>query len=655
MSAHPYDNDPGLAVVSKRNSTRLPVELTYPVWTHPQVVENAYDWQLIRDCARGARAVKDRGTDYLPPLDEMTQKEYAAYLDRAVFFNMTGRTVSALTGIVFQRSPQVSNLPKKLEKKFRLPTRNGITFDAFLKKICRELVTLGRFGVLVDMDTDTGNDPNAAPYFTGYSAEHILDWQETVIDGRLVPTEIVLREFREVRGPFGVGKTQKTTYRRLVLEWSEQKSDFIYAQYVYEGDQIYDDMSKVVPVRIVPNRNGVPFNRIPFAFLGAIDNTPEIDRSPIADIADLNIAHYRSYAQLEHSRYYTAMPVWYAQVPLGNQKRTYKVGSAVVWECAPGEKPGILEMNGHGLTGLVAACEQKEDQISALGGRLMSGQTRSVAESDNSLRLKEGNERSILLNIVFSVSEGMTEMLRTWCFWAGQDNVDNIEVELNKEFLTDTLGARELRAVYAMYIDGVIPVTVLHHYLQKAEVIPDWMDVDQFKALLDDESEFKNNPDAIAKMKGYNTAKDRQDVRLARRELRNEEELTEQNRIKVEADAKAKLAALEAPEETVVAAPEAIVDPDNERQREVDSEEYQKDRDFEAEEAEKERQFKAAEAEKERKAKAAQAAEQRKTAEKTAAAQAKVAMQAAKAKPAPGAPGARPAQPVRKPGGGGAR
>lgn len=613
MSAHPYDNDPGLANRAKVHRGRIPIELSYPVWTHPAVLDNVQEWQTIRDCVAGERTVKLKGTEYLRPLDEMSSSEYDSYLDRAVFFNMTGRTVNALTGIVFNRSPQVSGVPKKLEKAFRLPTRNNVSFDAFLKKTCRELVAMGRYGVLLDMDPNPA--PNAVPYFVGFAAEHILDWQESVIDGRLVPTEVVLREIREIRGSFGAGRTTKTTYRRLALEWSQDRNNFVYVQYLYEVEGLTIDVDTVVPKRIVPTRHGVPFTRIPFVFLGAVDNTPDIDRSPIADIASLNIAHYRSYAQLEHSRFFTAMPVFYAQVPTGTAEPTYRIGSSVVWEVAPGEKPGILEMNGHGLSGLVEACEQKEDQISALGGRLMSAQSRSTAESDNALKLKEGNERSILLNIVFSVSEGMTEMLRQWLWWAGVDDPKDVEVELNKEFLTDTLGARELRAVYAMYIDGVVPLTVLHFYLQKAEVIPEWLDVDTFKGMLDDESEFRNNPDAIAKMKGYNTAKDRVEARLQKRTLRNDEKNT------------------------------AIIEEQSKTSADLERERLA----HEAEEAEKERQAAAAEAEKDRKLekeKADQAA-------KTAAANAK----AMANRPAPvGGNPARPApgqqQPPRKPSGG---
>lgn len=536
MSAHPFDNDPGLPARAGRGiRSRLPVELTYPVWTHPTVLDHAEDWRTIRDCASGERAVKDRGTDYLPKLPEMDGTEYSEYLDRAVFFNMTGRTVGALIGIVFNRSPQVEGIPAKLAKAFKYPTRNNISFEAFVKNACRELITLGRYGVLLDMGEEARVD--AVPYFVGFAAEHILDWQETVIDGKLVLTEVVLRELREERGAFGAGRKTITVIRRLVLVYNSAKSRFEYHQEVYEGDGTTVDVETTIPRRIIPTRNGVPLDRIPFSFMGSVDNTPQIDRSPVVDIASLNIAHYRSYAQLEHSRFFTAMPVFYAQVPIGNTERTYRIGSSIVWEVGPNEKPGVLEMNGHGLRGLETACTQKEDQISALGGRLMAGASRSTAESDNALKLKEGNERSILLNIVFAASEAFTNLLQQWVWWSGVDNVDKVEVSLNKEFLTDSLGARELRAVYAMYIDGVVPVTVLHFYLQKAEVVPEWMDADQFKNLLDDESEFKNQPDVIAKMKGYNTAKDRVDANLTRRELRISEKTVDQSATNAERQA----------------------------------------------------------------------------------------------------------------------
>lgn len=487
--------------------------ITYPSFTHPDVLYWAPTWAMIRDCILGEQEIKARGELYLPLLDEMTRKEYDAYLGRAVFFNMVERTISSLTGVVFEKLPKISGIPAKLAKAAEKPTKNLISLTSFLKNSVAEVLTTGRYGVLVDMDAAG----KAAPYFVGYQAENILDWTIEEIDGRMRPTEIVLREYQEAKGSFGSSRKYTTVYRVLRLDL-EADGSRVYRQYVYRHLDPEVAVETLIPEVSEPTRNGVAFDEIPFRFIGAKTNDPSVDRSPISDIAALNLSHYRSYAQLEHGRYYTALPVYYAQVPIGTQNAEYRVGSAVVWECAPGEKPGIIEFTGTGLSSIENACAQKEDQIASLGGRLMGGRARSVSESDNAIKMKEGNERSILLNIVMGLNEGMTDLLRFWVEWQGESAKDTT-VELSTQFLSNDLGAREVRAVYAMYKDAVVPVEVLHYYLQKAEVVPDWLSVDEFKTMLDTEESFPNSPDAWAKMRGFATAKDERDYELTQREL----------------------------------------------------------------------------------------------------------------------------------------
>lgn len=487
--------------------------ITYPTFTHPDVIYWAPTWALIRDCILGEQEIKARGDEYLPRLDEMSNDEYTAFLGRAVFYNMVKRTISSLAGIVFEKLPKITGIPDKLKIAIEKPTKNLISLNAFLKASVSEILTTGRWGILCDMDGD-GKRP---PYFVGYQAENILDWTLQEVDGRMVPVEIVLREYQENKGEFGIGRSFVTIYRVLRLD-EDTDGSRVYRQYIYYHNDPKVLVSDLTPKVVTPNKNGVPFSTIPFRFIGAESNDPSVDRSPIADIAYLNISHYKSYAQLEHGRYYTALPVYYAQVPAGDQEAEYRVGSAVVWECAPGEKPGILEFTGAGLSSIENSCAQKEEQIASLGGRLMGGRSRSVSESDDSLKMKEGNERSILLGIVMGLNEGMTDLLRFWVEWQGGD-ASKVTVELSTQFLSNDLGAREVRAVYAMYKDGVVPVEVLHSYLQKAEVIPDWLSVDEFKELLDSEESFPNSPDTWAKMRGFNTAKDERDFKLTQQEI----------------------------------------------------------------------------------------------------------------------------------------
>ena len=60
--------------------------------THSDYDANLPAWLRARDVIAGEDAVKSAGVRYLPRLDSQTDEEYAAYKERAAFFNATART-----------------------------------------------------------------------------------------------------------------------------------------------------------------------------------------------------------------------------------------------------------------------------------------------------------------------------------------------------------------------------------------------------------------------------------------------------------------------------------------------------------------------------------------------------------------------------------
>lgn len=547
----------------------------FPGWAHPQVLYWASTWMIIRDCLLGDQEIKDKGETYLPRLADMDDLEYGRYLDSAVFFNMTARTVNSLVGTIFQRDPKLDAIPSKLEEASTKMIWNGISVTSFLTGCTEGLVAMGRYGLLVDMPGGGGT-----PFIRGYDTENIIDWQMDWVNGRYVPVQIILREFVEINTRrVGEIRKYKIIYRVLSLDFDGQQlitappdssiafisndlvalsngdpravnagatpiqasHDYgmdgspVYRQYIYTVDNITSPLNTVAPEIVTPTNRGKPLDFIPFVFLGAKDNTPDVDRPPAADIARLNLAHYKSYAHLEHGRYFCAMPIYYVQVLPHNERAEYTLGPSRVWEVAAGEKPGILEFNGQGLKTLENSLSQKEEQIAMLGGRLAGGMARSVSESDNQAKIKEANERALLMKVINNIQDGMGQCLTWWSWWQDQPKAKPT-IDLNAEFIFDNLGAREIRAAHQMYADGVIPVTVLHTYLQKAGLVPDWMDNVEFKSLLDDVDEFPNRPDIWARKLGYADASHMHDVRLERRSLRNQESLTDIQRQKIEGD-----------------------------------------------------------------------------------------------------------------------
>lgn len=483
---------------------------SYPLWAHPDYIYWYDEWMMIRDVCEGEKAVKDAGSIYLPMLEGMDSDEYESFKTRATFYNFTGRTASAMTGAIFRRQSQYNNINDKLKKKLEDVTKDGRNFTVFSMEVAEEIMKLGRVGVLLDMPSEASTEPR--PYMTMYTAEQIVDWEEATIKGRSVPVKIVLRESELVRDPRLLGPAWRPMYRVLSLEGG------VYKQKIYgTNDPASIEEPTITPEflreTIVPLVRGNTLNYIPFQIFGAMLGTIDIEKPPMFDIARLNLSHYNSYAALEHGRFYTGFPIYYVEAPpnSGETDAEFEIGSAKVWITPSGAKPGILEMNGQGLKFLVDALDIKEQQAASLGGRMMGIRGQAVSESDNQLKISERNEQSVLLKVTMSLDRGFTKVLRWWAVMLDTpaEEADKINIEFNKDFLFDGVGAREFRAIHAMYKDGVIPIDIVYHYLRKSSVIPDWMNLDEFKKLLNSMESFPNNTDVEAKSEGFADAKSR--------------------------------------------------------------------------------------------------------------------------------------------------
>lgn len=509
---------------------RLNVNLfALPPWTHPEVLYWWGDWKMIRDCASGEKEIKAERQLYLPMFESMDAQEYESYLDRATFYNFTGRTIRAMTGTIFSRAYVIENMPARLEDRLTNVSQDNADFETFSKFVAKELLTLGRVGVLVDLPGVPSTTPT--PYVVSYTAENILDW-DTATDpatGKMFLRRVVLRELK-------TGKTANGTRAYFARYRVLEMSGGVYMQAVYEAENA-DATLELEPVVSIPMSRGEPLDYIPFHIFSPTTTDMRVETPPLLDIAALNISHYRSYAHLEQGRFFTGFPVYYAEVGQGDQGGAdYELAPNRVWEVQAGSKPGLLEFNGQGLKFLENALDQKEQQASSLGGRMIGVRTTAVAESDNQVKMKDRNEQSILLDISKSLDLGFTRLLQMWVRLSGgnANEVQNVVIEFSKDFLFDGIGAREFRAIQSMYMDGIIPIDVVYAYLHKAGVIPDWMKQDEFERLLKKSSAFPNQPDAQARAEGYSSAQAKQSEEQNELDRENEIELLE---IELEADA----------------------------------------------------------------------------------------------------------------------
>jgi hypothetical protein len=535
------------------NRTDVKPELwPLPTWVHPEVKYWYDDWRKIRDTIEGEKEVKAESSRYLPVLEGMSAADYEEYISLATYFNFTGKTLGGLSGTLFRRDYTLEGVPERIQPQLKRITKRNQPFSHLVTTSGEELIAMNRCGLLVDLPPIPTTTPE--PYITLYTAEHIVDWEESEINGRIETTMVVLRETVTGRdkGEHGYARRRhRPRYRVLRLAPAEGVSATpIYYQEIYEttspvtspvSSNFTDvDMSKAPSQTIYPMVRGEYLTKIPFVMFSTQGNVLSVQKPGLMDIAELNISHFRSYAALEQGRFYTGNPIYWAEAS-GDEGVEYTIGPKKIWLVPPGTRPGLIEFNGHGLRSLEQALVQKESQAAAIGGRIIGIMAQAVAETDNQSEMKSRNELSLLLKVAVALDVCMNEVLAIFLDFANatKDEIAQLKFETNKDFLLEGIGSREFRAILAMYKEGALPVEVLYSFMRKADVIPQYMTQENFIDLLNSADSFPNQADIRARMEGYGSAISKTTESLTERELDIEERKVEVQETKEEREAKA--------------------------------------------------------------------------------------------------------------------
>jgi hypothetical protein len=410
-------------------------------------------WTRCRDCYEGSDAVKARGQKYLPALasHQKNMLLYFAYVMRALFFNAMARTVDALAGAIFQKPPMIV-VPKSYEKQLADVTLTGEPMEMFSLKAAREVLKVGRAGVLVDMAAEEkgkkASEP-ARPYLVNYRAEDIVGWGTIRIEGDSRLALVVLHEVVEAndpKDPFMVLSLDQ--YRVLMLEG--EVDSLVYKQQLWRKPEGSDQF--VIAEETNPARRGTPLDFVPFMFINATSIAPAIEKPPLLDLADVNLSHYRTSADLEHGRHFTALPTpWISGSIAGDSNEELAIGSGVAWQLEKDGSAGMLEFSGAGLGALVTADQEKRKMMATLGARMLED-VAVAAETATAVRMRHSGEGATLRTIAAVLEQGLTQVLQWLVWW--QDTTDKPQevkasLELNKEFFNLKADATEVQAALA--------------------------------------------------------------------------------------------------------------------------------------------------------------------------------------------------------------
>ena len=441
---------------------------------HPEFKGAEYRWSVVSDACKGQEAVKAAGEKYLPrPNYEDKSNEarnrYNRYRERAAFHNITGRTKDVLVGIAFSKLP-VLETPGSIEYVIDDIDGAGVNIDQQAHETLEEVLKLGRHGLLVDYpqtiapasraDMDAGL---IRAVTVGIEASQIINWRIERVGAKNKLVLLVIAESMIEITEDGFG--QESVQQNRVLRLNEGN----YTQELWRKDgkgawYVY------VPEFSITDGSGRPWDEIPFTFVGSVNNDSRIDPSPLYDIAELNIAHYRNSADYEDGVFYAgqAQP-WMAGLSEEwrdwMQEQGIFVGSRAPILLPEGGQYGIAQAQPN--TQAKEAMDQKEAQMIALGARLL--QPGSAVKTATEAQGELESNHSVLSLAVANVSEAYTKCLNWMLRFMGDSG--EASYTLNTDFSRRDLDATIMTALATVWGTGQLPESDLWRAMRRTNLI----------------------------------------------------------------------------------------------------------------------------------------------------------------------------------------
>jgi len=408
---------------------------------HPYYTDAEEQWKRIRDSYDGSDAIKAKGVDYLPKLSGQDNEQYNAYKLRSVYYNGIERTVKGLIGAVMRVDP-IIEVPTKAQEWLDNITGTGISLNDFISHMLSEQLLMNRQGILIDRN-------EKRPYLTGYSTEQVINWLDDAV--------VIQESYRKTDPKDKYKSEYAVQYRELTLDegryvvrvWRKDKGGWKVAEETF------------------PTFRGDELESIPFISISGDGFNLEPAMSSLLALADTGLSLYRTSADLEHGRHFTALPTPY--VTGIDVDSVLTIGSGTAWILPDSaSRAGYLEFSGQGLQALEKAMEEKRSMMASLGAQLLQSQKAGV-EASETVRLRQNAEASTLISSVKSVEKAIEKALQIMTDWEGV--AGDVRVKLNTDFIDTKINAQDMVSLMGAWQSGAISHETFLFNMKRGEIL----------------------------------------------------------------------------------------------------------------------------------------------------------------------------------------
>lgn len=340
----------------------------------------AADRQIVQDVVKGTRWLREQGAIYLPLEPGEDHNHWKYRRDRAVLFSATSTTLNGLVGMVCRNDPKLTDtVPEAIRGREAKDEQSAVeghwenidnagTHGAvFAKEVFTDAMRDGHAAILVDMppplpEGSTLEDErrlNRRPYWVSYTADQIINWRTSVVNGQTRLDMIVFRECStEPEGEYGA----KEVVRYRVLRPGSWE--------LYRETKVSQDQTGIM----LEDAGTTSLSEIPVAIVYSRKTALLESCPPLLDLALTNIAHYQKYNDFSIYLHISSRPLlWFRG--RDTQKKVEAIGAYTFFDVGDNGLVDFAETTGAALEAASNDIKDIETRMSVMGLSLLVKRT----------------------------------------------------------------------------------------------------------------------------------------------------------------------------------------------------------------------------------------------------------------------------------------
>jgi hypothetical protein len=472
---------------------------------HKDFIMMRWLWKKMRLLLSGSEVVKywdisfthgepRMETFILRPVGE-EDAQYNFYVYSARYSDFISRTKAILEGLLFYRSP-IMKVPEGMSEYLSNIDMTGTSLVEFAKMVAGEILTMNRGGLYVDYPfipegtayTKAERMAKDIRPFTKFArAERCFYWEYSVINNVRTLSRVDIAEDTDE----DTSEEEWHLVRSLTLELNEETGKYEYWNSLYTvswtkelskptllrqfklffqlGDPDSENNSGYLGQlysRVKPLKdNGTAFDHIPFWFTSLVYDQTHMDKSPLNEVADANIAHYRLCADIQSALFHCAHPTpVFSGFHFDDDKHKVVLGSMQgISSPDPGASAKYLELTGNSISELRAERDAVIKELAALGARSLSTAAVNSQTAAETTQINASGDTAVLNTLAGTMNSIFIQALKVMAEFQGEDT-SGITFDMNREFMPSKLASNEI-------------AVLLNAVLQKAMSIEDFIEI----------------------------------------------------------------------------------------------------------------------------------------------------------------------------------